>query len=109
MALLADLDLIQPVTAPFAEHVYHLYVIRVRERDALRTFLADCGIETGIHYPTPIHLQPAYAHLNYRRGDFPVTEAVADEILSLPMFPEMTEAEVERIATAIRAFFQRAH
>ncbi len=106
-ALLADLDLIRPVTAAFAEHVYHVFVIRVRERDALRAFLAEREIETGIHYPTPVHLQPPYADLHYRRGDFPVTEALADQVLSLPMFPELTEKEVEIVAGGIREFFQR--
>jgi dTDP-4-amino-4,6-dideoxygalactose transaminase len=106
-ALLSDLDLVQPVLAPYAEHVYHLYVIRARERDALRAFLAEQGIETGIHYPIPIHLQPAYAELKYRAGDFPVTETLAQEIVSLPLFPEMTEDEVETVALTIRSFLKR--
>ena len=101
---LRGLDLVLPREAPWARHVWHLYVVRVRDRDGLRGHLGRVGIATGIHYPIPAHLQDACADLGYGRGDFPVTEALADEILSLPMFPELTQAQVARVAEAIRAF-----
>ena len=90
-----------PRTAPWAEHVWHLYVIRTARRDELRAALAARGISTGMHYPLPLHLQPILAGLGYKRGDFPVTEAWAEELLSLPMFPELQRAEIERVAEAI--------
>ena len=78
--------------------IHHLFVIRVADREQLKDYLGEAGIGTGIHYPIPLHLQKAYATLGYNRGDFPVTERVAAEILSLPMFPELTEAMQVRIA-----------
>lgn len=95
-----------PPPAPDTTHVYHLYVVRVLDgaRDTLREHLAAAGIDTGIHYPVPIHLQPAYAELGYRRGDFPVAERLADDILSLPMYPELTPEQIERVVEAIVAF-----
>jgi dTDP-4-amino-4,6-dideoxygalactose transaminase len=90
-----------PDVAAWAEHVWHLYVVRVAERDEVRSLLAAEGIETGLHYPLPLHLQPALAHLGYERGDFPVTEAWAGELLSLPMFPELEPSEIERVAEAV--------
>ncbi|HTX60342.1 MAG TPA: DegT/DnrJ/EryC1/StrS family aminotransferase, partial [Verrucomicrobiae bacterium] len=83
-------------------HVYHLYVIELDDRDAARQALADEGIATGLHYPIPIHLQPAYAELGYARGDFPVTERAAGRILSLPMFPELTEAQIDRVVDGLQ-------
>ncbi|HZC77264.1 MAG TPA: DegT/DnrJ/EryC1/StrS family aminotransferase, partial [Ktedonobacterales bacterium] len=84
--------------------VFHLYVVRHPERDRLKAFLAERGIGTGIHYPRPIHLQPAYASLGYAPGAFPVTERLAAEVLSLPMYAELADAQIERIADAVRAF-----
>ncbi len=87
----------------------HLYVVRLLGRDAafrdeLRERLAAAGIESGIHYPVPLHLQPAYAHLGYRVGDFPVAERLAAQILSLPMFPEITAEQQDHVvATLARA------
>lgn len=83
------------------DHVYHLFVIRVPNRDAVRAELLAAGIETGIHYPIPIHLQPAAAGLGYHAGDFPVSERLAKEILSLPMFPEMTEEQQNEIGEVL--------
>jgi dTDP-4-amino-4,6-dideoxygalactose transaminase len=83
-----------------------LYVIRAERRDALQAHLATHGIGTGLHYPLPLHLQPAYRHLGLNRGAFPVTERAADEILSLPMFPELTQEQVGQVADAIRAFYR---
>ncbi len=72
-------------------------------RDIVRERLAAAGVESGIHYPVPLHLQPAYAHLGYRPGDFPVAERLAAEILSLPMFPEITEEQQDHVASTLAA------
>lgn len=87
-----------PVEASFTKGVYHLYVIRVQDREALQAHLTELGISTGIHYPIPLHQQKAYEQLGYKSGDFPVTEKVANEIVSLPMFPQMT-GEQQRLVT----------
>lgn len=83
------------------EHVWHLYVVRVAERDRVMAAMQDAGIGVGIHYPVPIHLQAAFAHLGHGPGDFPVAEAAAAEILSLPIFPGITSAQQERVADAL--------
>jgi dTDP-4-amino-4,6-dideoxygalactose transaminase len=93
-----------PVEKPGCKHVYHLYVVRTAKRDSLQAYLKDKGIATGVHYPLPLHLQPAYKNLGHKEGDFPATEAAAKEILSLPMFPEMTYAQVEEVAAAVNAY-----
>ena len=100
--LLPHTEVALPREAPYAESVWHLYVIESPVRDELRAHLAEQGISTGIHYPIPIHLQPAYRDLGYRRGDFPVTERTAERILSLPMYAELTPEMVERVAQAVR-------
>jgi len=92
-----------PVARTDSRHVYHLYAIRTSQRDSCRRRLADAGIETGIHYPIPVHLQPGYADLGYRAGDFPVSERLAEEVLSLPMYPELEDAAVETISRVVRA------
>lgn len=97
-----------PVEQPWARAVYHLYVVRTKERDALQAHLRARGIGTGIHYPLPVHLQPAYRHLGVPRGALPVTESMALEALSLPMYPELEEEQVEMVAAAIREFFREA-
>jgi dTDP-4-amino-4,6-dideoxygalactose transaminase len=102
--LLVGTDVHAPQAIEYAEPVWHLFVIRTNRRDVVRTDLAHLGVSTGIHYPIPIHLQPAYADLGHRRGDFPVTEQAADEILSLPMYPELTEDAIARVAAGIGAF-----
>lgn len=84
--------------------VYHLYVIRSTERDELRSYLREQGVATGIHYPIPIHLQPAYRALGYGEGSLPVTEAYAQQILSLPMYPELKEEAIEYVADVIHRF-----
>jgi len=110
---LMDLDhVVLPAEARWGEHVYHLFVIRVkacpersrRNRNGLRAYLHDKGIATGIHYPIPIHLQPAYRDLGYEKGSFPVTEEYAEQILSLPMYAELTPGSIEYVAEAIRDF-----
>ncbi len=103
---LGDVDgLTFPVLVDGAEPVHHLYVVRADDRDGLRKFLADHDISTGIHYPVPLHLQPAYRHLGYARGDFPVAEELADSIVSLPCYPEITDGQLEQVVTAVRAFY----
>jgi dTDP-4-amino-4,6-dideoxygalactose transaminase len=92
-----------PVTSAEVEHIYHLYVIQTPEREALERRLKARQIQTGIHYPVPAHLQEACAGLGYKAGDFPVTEAAASRILSLPMFAELSEAQIDYVADAIRA------
>jgi dTDP-4-amino-4,6-dideoxygalactose transaminase len=90
---------------PGRTHVYHLFVIRTLHRDELQEHLKQNDIHSGIHYPIPLHLQKAYEHLGHQKGDFPVAEAIADQILSLPMFPEMTEEQVEKVCGTIASFF----
>lgn len=96
-----------PWVAPGNEHVWHLYVVRVRRREEVRTALAAAGIETGVHYPVPIHLTPAYAQLGYSAGTFPVTETASEEVLSLPMGPHLTAEQQEQVADALRAVLRR--
>lgn len=93
---------ITPLVTDNVEHVYHLYVVRAKERNELRQRLAEKGISSGIHYPVPLHLQPAYARLGYGPGSFPVTERVTSEIVSLPMFPELGRQNIEEIAHEVR-------
>jgi dTDP-4-amino-4,6-dideoxygalactose transaminase len=87
-------------------NVFHLFMIETDHRDALQAHLAAAGVQTGIHYPTPIHLQRCYATLGYSRGAFPVAERLARRILSIPMFPELTGDEIEYVAACIREFFR---
>lgn len=95
-----------PVVTPWVDErvnpVYHLYVVRLKNRDAIKSALADIGIATGIHYPVCLHCQEAYSHLGYQKGDFPIAEKYADTILSLPMFPELTDDEVTTIGKIVR-------
>jgi dTDP-4-amino-4,6-dideoxygalactose transaminase len=100
-ALLADSGLKTPVAMPYGHHVYHVYVLRVPQREALQQKLNEQGIQTGIHYPIPVHLQKAFADLGHHKGDFPESELVAAEVLSLPMYPELSEAQINVIATAV--------
>ncbi|SRR6266851_6969019 len=101
------------VVAPFcpdsARSVYHLYVIRVRQREALQKYLAKSGIGTGIHYPVPLHLQEAYRHLQYPAGTFPVCERVASDILSLPMYPQLRPDQSRRVVNEVAAFLSSRH
>jgi dTDP-4-amino-4,6-dideoxygalactose transaminase len=100
-ALLVDSGLKTPVAMPYGHHVYHVYVLRVPQREALQQKLNEQGIQTGIHYPIPVHLQKAFADLGHHKGDFPESELVATEVLSLPMYPELSEAQINIIATAV--------
>ncbi len=90
-----------PEEAPNVRHVYHVYTVRSAERDELQKALNVAGIQTGIHYPIPVHLQTAYSDLGYGAGSFPRAEAAAREVLSLPMFPEMTEAQIQEVVAAL--------
>ena len=94
---------------PGYTNVYHLFVIRTQNRDALQAHLKEQGIGTAIHYPTPVHLQPFFAGLGYFRGRFPVAEKICTEILSLPLYPEMTEEQVEIVASEITGMLVPAH
>src|SRR5262249_34731193 len=95
-----------PHPSSAATAVYHLFVIRVQARDTLRTHLTAAGISTGIHYPVPLHLQPAYVHLGYGPGSFPGAEGAAREVLSLPIYPEMTESQLSRVVAALKCSLQ---
>jgi dTDP-4-amino-4,6-dideoxygalactose transaminase len=102
---LADVpDLILPKALADADHVWHLFTIQHPRRDALQKHLADKGIDTMIHYPVPAHLQKAYAHLGYQKGDFPISEALADSLLSLPLYPGMEEKEMDLVVEGVRSY-----
>ncbi len=92
---------------PGTRHVYHLFLVETSRRDRLRQHLAALGIQTGIHYPTPIHMQPAYRDLGYKKGAFPNAELIASRTLSLPIYPELSDRQIDQIAGAIRLFFAR--
>jgi dTDP-4-amino-4,6-dideoxygalactose transaminase len=97
-----DNRITRPVVDPAGEHVFHLYVVEVDDRDRVLADLQKRGIGAGVHYPVPLHKQPAYAGHGYAAADFPVATASADRILSLPIFPELTEAQAERVAKTLR-------
>jgi len=91
-----------PQAMDYGEHVYHVYAIRTTQREALQKSLQEQGVQSGIHYPTPIHLLPCYSELGHRAGDFPHAEQAANEVLSLPMYPELTESQIQTVAEAVR-------
>jgi dTDP-4-amino-4,6-dideoxygalactose transaminase len=96
-----------PPVHPDCKHTYYMYVIRTPQRDELMAFLKEKGIETGIHFPIPLHLQPAYKYLGYKEGDFPVSEKGAKEVLSIPLFPELTREQQDYIVAGIKEFFRK--
>jgi len=98
-------EVIPPKLRPNTKHTYHLYVIRAKKRDALAKYLKEKGIETAIHYPIPLPMMEAYKYLHYTQNDFPVSNQYKDEILSLPMFPELTETQINYVAETIKAFY----
>jgi dTDP-4-amino-4,6-dideoxygalactose transaminase len=100
-SLLSETPVRLPHESLESRHVYHIYSVRTHERDRVLSELVAAGIQAGIHYPIPVHLQPAYANLGYRRGDFPASERAADEELSLPMYPELTTANLEKVASTL--------
>jgi dTDP-4-amino-4,6-dideoxygalactose transaminase len=97
--------IVLPVEAEWAKGVFHLYVVRVQDREAFQAALAEAGIGTGIHYPIPLHLQKAYESLNYKKGDFPVTERVSAEIVSLPMFPQLSDGQRNEVVNKVMEFY----
>lgn len=103
--LFRQLPVVTPATCPENEHVYHLYTIRSDRRDELSAHLKSKGIASGVYYPVPIHLQGAMAEYGYRPGDLPVTERVGAYVLSLPMYPELTDTEIAYVASSVAAFF----
>jgi len=106
--LLVDGGVETPPPAPDARHVYHIYAVRTASRQAWQDALQQQGIQTGVHYPVPVHLQPAFADLGYRAGEFPASERAAQEVLSLPMFPELTAEQCETVCGAVRRLAQAA-
>jgi dTDP-4-amino-4,6-dideoxygalactose transaminase len=100
--LLADSGVETPAEMPWARHVYHVYTLRSDDRDGLQAALQADGIQTGIHYPVPVHLQPAYADLGYGRGAFPGSEAAAEQVLSLPLYPELSSQAIAEVAGAVK-------
>jgi dTDP-4-amino-4,6-dideoxygalactose transaminase len=98
-------SLVTPAEMSYAKHVYHLYVIRTPHREKMQKHLEAHGIGTGLHYPVPLHLQKVFSELGYTRGDFPVAERLADECLSLPMFPELTEDQIGYVCNTLRGFY----
>ena len=98
-------DLILPDIPENGSHVFHLFVVRTSERDRLLSYLHEHGIMAGVHYPKPVHLHGAFRHLGQREGAFPVAEKLAQEIISLPLYPELTDKQLDRVADAVKAFF----
>lgn len=106
-ALLSDIEAVTtPPIMEYATPVYALYTIRARDRDRLQLYLRERGIMTGVYYPIPLHLQPAYKSLGYKEGDFPVTERASQEVLSLPVYPELSEDEINQVAEGLRDFYR---
>jgi dTDP-4-amino-4,6-dideoxygalactose transaminase len=106
--LLAGTPLQLPIEAPYAQSAWHLYVVRHPQRDALKQYLEANRVGCALHYPLPLHLQKAYAHLGYKAGDFPVAEKAARECLSLPIYPELTDAQIQRVAEVVNGFFRKS-
>jgi dTDP-4-amino-4,6-dideoxygalactose transaminase len=98
-------SVVTPTLLPDRQSVFHIYAIRVKQRDGLQQYLKDQGIGTLIHYPIPLHLSGAFSYLKYKKGDFPTEEQYADEFLSLPMYPELTHEQIEYVASSIKRFY----
>jgi dTDP-4-amino-4,6-dideoxygalactose transaminase len=109
LAALEDLPLVLPAVHPDTEPVWHLFVCQVPDRVSMMQFLSEAGIECGVHYPLPLHLQPAFRHLNVPAGSLPVSESAADRVLSLPMCPNLTPDQISRVAELVRAHSIRTH
>jgi dTDP-4-amino-4,6-dideoxygalactose transaminase len=97
--------LMLPVIAPQCTHIFYIYAVRARHRDRLRAYLSDHGVDTDVYYPLPLHLQPCFAPLGFRRGDFPAAERAAEESLALPMYPELSEAQQVYVVEQIARFY----
>ena len=100
-------DIVLPTEMPYSKHVYHLFVIKTKWRDELQNYLNENEISNGLHYPIPLHLQNSYKHLGYKKGDFPNTEDLAFNCLSLPMFPELSEEQIDYVVKNIKDFYKR--
>lgn len=100
-------EVILPRIMDYSKHVFHLYVIRAKGRDGLQKFLQDNGIYTGLHYPIPLHLQKAYKFLGYKKGDFPIAEKYANDIISLPMYPELKDEDIKYVCEKIKEFYSK--
>jgi dTDP-4-amino-4,6-dideoxygalactose transaminase len=98
-------DLVLPEEMPYAKHVYHLFVVRSSHRDKLQEHLQTRGVSTGLHYPVPLHLQKAFQDLGYKKGDFPASEQAGDQVLSLPMYAELTDTQIRYVANSVREFY----
>jgi dTDP-4-amino-4,6-dideoxygalactose transaminase len=94
-----------PTTDRANEHIFHQYTLRVERRDALHTFLKEREIGSAVYYPLPLHLQPCFSYLGYKPGRLPVTEGAADQVLSLPIYPELSRAQQDWVIESIRAFY----
>lgn len=102
ITLLKESNIILPFCKDNSKHVYHLFTVRVQNRQYIADKLRTLGIETGVHYPLPLHRQPAYTHLKYSEGDFPITEKLSREILSLPLWPQITKSQISKICTELK-------
>ena len=98
---------IVPVVAPPCTHIFYVYALRVRQRDRLRAYLSEHGVGTDVYYPLPLHLQPCFAPLGYRKGDFPAAEQAAEESLALPMYPELSEAQQVYVVKQVADFYRQ--
>ncbi len=103
-----DNNLQFPLEMEYARHIFHLFVIRTKKRDELKSYLAKKGVQTAIHYPSPVHLQPSFSYLGYKKGDFPQAESACREILSLPMYPELTRKQISYVAKTTAEFFGKS-
>ena len=102
----AGTDVKPPVERAGVHHVYHQYVIRAPRRDALRDYLGKEGVGCNVFYPRSLHMQECFADLGYKKGDFPVAEKACEEVLALPVFPELTDSQVERVAEVVMGFYK---
>ncbi|MEK7289250.1 MAG: DegT/DnrJ/EryC1/StrS family aminotransferase, partial [Planctomycetota bacterium] len=107
-AHLEGLPIRLPVIAPYNTHIFHQYVIAVSKRDALRSYLGQQGVESAIYYPVPLHVQQCFEYLGYKRGDFPESERASNEVLALPIFPEITQEEQDFVIGHVKKFFKSA-
>jgi dTDP-4-amino-4,6-dideoxygalactose transaminase len=101
-------DIILPQEMPYSKHVYHLFVIKTKQRDGLQKYIGENGVASGLHYPIPLHLQNSFKNLGYKKGDFPNTEELAINCLSLPMFPEITDEQIDYVVKTIKEFFNKS-